>query len=219
MKTKQLATDVKTALSFVEDENFAPTKVNLRNKETGEIIHIAENGDVKVDEPKAVESVKKTLYVKEKFHISNNAYHELAMLNPKLPRLCEITREAKQLNAQSNIYPTPEPTIGVQQSLRARLTKSLQHLITVKQTELLLYSTIKVKITADGTQVSRSLHPLVIAFTIIDEGENPNSADDNHIIALIHCQEKYPEISAAVKDIAEEIAQIDTIKIGQYEFK
>lgn len=219
MKTKQLATDVKTALSFVEDENFAPTKVNLRNKETGEIIHIAENGDVKVDEPKAVGSVKKTLYVKEKFHISNNAYHELAMLNPKLPRLCEITREAKQLNAQSNIYPTPEPTIGVQQSLRARLTKRLQHLITVMQTELLLYSTIKVKITADGTQVSRSLHPLVIAFTIIDEGENPNSADDNHIIALIHCQEKYPEISAAVKDIAEEIAQIDTIKIGQYEFK
>ena len=38
MKTKQLATDVKTALSFVEDVNFAPTKVNLRNKETGEII-------------------------------------------------------------------------------------------------------------------------------------------------------------------------------------
>ena len=62
MKTKQLATDDKTALSFVEDENFAPTKVNLRNKETGEIIHIVENGDVKVDEPKAVESVKKTLY-------------------------------------------------------------------------------------------------------------------------------------------------------------
>ena len=96
MKIKQVATDVKTALSFVEDENFAPTKVNLRNKETCEIIHIAENGDVKVDEPKAEESsVKKTLYVKEKFHISNNAYHELAMLNPKLPRLCEITREAK----------------------------------------------------------------------------------------------------------------------------
>ena len=75
------------------------------------------------------------------------------------------------------------------------------------------------KIIADGTQVSRSLHPLVIAFTIIDEEENPNSADDNHIIALIHCQEKYPEISAAVKDIAKEIALIHTIKIGQYEFK
>ena len=28
------------------------------------IIHIAENGDIKVDEPKAAESVKKTLYVK-----------------------------------------------------------------------------------------------------------------------------------------------------------
>ena len=141
------------------------------------------------------------------------------MLNPELPRLCELTKEAKKLNAQCNIYPTPEPSIGVQQSLRARLTQNLQHLIAVKQTDYLPRSTIKVKITADGTQVSKSLHPLVVAFTIIDEGENPNSADDNHVIALIHCQEKYPEVSAAVKDIAEEIAQLDTIRIGEYEFE
>ena len=67
MMTKQLATDVKTALSFVEDQNFEPTKVNLRNKETGEIIHIAENGDIKVDEPKAVESVSISLIM----HITN----------------------------------------------------------------------------------------------------------------------------------------------------
>ena len=59
----------------------------------------------------------------------------------------------------------------------------------------------------------------MVAFTIIDEGENPNSADDNHFIALIHCQEKYPEVSVAVKDIAEEIAQIDTIRIEEYEFE
>ena len=109
------------------------------------------------------------------------------MLNPELPRLYKITREAKKLNAESNIYSTPEPTIEVQRSLRAHLTKSLQHLITVKQTKLSPHSTVKVKITADGTQVSRSLHPLVVAFTIIDEGENPNFADDNHIIALIYC--------------------------------
>lgn len=57
---------------------------------------------------------------------------------------------------------------------------------------------------------------MVVAFTIIGKGENPNSADDNHIIALIDCQEKYPEVSATVKDIA---TQIDAIKIGEYEFK
>ena len=60
---------------------------------------------------------------------------------------------------------------------------------------------------------------MIVAFTIVDEGETPNSADDNHMTALIHCLEKYPEVSAAVKDIAEEIAQIDTIKIGEYEFE
>ena len=65
MMTKRLTTDVKTALIFVEDENFELAKVNLRNKETGEIVHITENGDIKVDEPKAAESVKKSYMSKK----------------------------------------------------------------------------------------------------------------------------------------------------------
>ena len=59
-----------------------PTKVKLRNKETGEIIPIAENGDVKLDGLKAVESSVKKPYISKKNF--NNVYHELAVLNLKL---------------------------------------------------------------------------------------------------------------------------------------
>ena len=66
-------------------------------------------------------------------------------------------------------------------------------------------SSIKVKITGDGTKVSRSMHILVLAFTILDGNENPNSPTGNHVIAMFNTQEKYEYLSGAVKDISNEI--------------
>ena len=45
-------------------------------------------------------------------------------------------------------------------------------------------SIIKVKINGDGTQVSCSMHVLVLAFTILDGNENPNSPSGKHVIAM-----------------------------------
>ena len=61
------------------------------------------------------------------------------------------------------------------------------------------------KITGDGTQVSRSMHTLVLAFTILDGNENPNSPTGNHVIAMFNTQEKYEYLSEAVKGIVNEI--------------
>ena len=72
---------------------------------------------------------------------------------------------------------------------------------------------IRVKITVDGTQVSRSMHILVIAFTILDGSENPNSPGGNHIIALLNSQEKYEYLSEVVKDITSDIKSIKSLTI------
>ena len=77
---------------------------------------------------------------------------------------------------------------------------------------------IWVKITVDGTQVSRSMHILVIAFTILDGSENPNSPGGNHIIALLNSQEKYKYLSEAVKDITSDIKSIKTLTIDGQNF-
>ena len=60
-------------------------------------------------------------------------------------------------------------------------------------------SSVKVKITGDGTQVSCSMHILVLAFTILDGNENPNSSSGNHTIAMLNAQEKYEYLSQAVQ--------------------
>ena len=44
---------------------------------------------------------------------------------------------------------------------------------------------IRLKITDGGTQVSRSMHILLIAFTILVGLENPNSPGGNHVIAIL----------------------------------
>ena len=52
-------------------------------------------------------------------------------------------------------------------------------------------STIKVKITGNGTQVSRSMHVLVLAFTILDGNENLSLPSGNHVIAMFNAEEKF----------------------------
>ena len=42
--------------------------------------------------------VDQTLYIKERFNMSNQAYHEMAMVNKELPRSCAIIKAAKKLD-------------------------------------------------------------------------------------------------------------------------
>ena len=79
-------------------------------------------------------------------------------------------------------------------------------------------SHIKVKITGDGTQVSHSMHVLVIPHTILNGSENPNLPGGNHIIVMINSQEKYMHLSEAVKDIANEIKLTKSITIDGHNF-
>ena len=57
------------------------------------------------------------------------------------------------------------------------------------------------------------MHILVIAFTILDGSENPNSPGGNHIIALLNSQEKYKYLPETVKDIASDIKSIKSLTI------
>ena len=68
---------------------------------------IDQNGQVKEKNTLSLDSsrntVDQTLYVKEKFNISNKAYHKISMINSRLPRLCSLQNPAKSLHALSFI--------------------------------------------------------------------------------------------------------------------
>ena len=118
---------------------------------------------------------------------------------------------------KSSIRLTPGSALGVQQSLRERLQKVISHLSKV-DSSFNQNSNLKVKITGDGTSVSRSMHCVVIAFTIIRDVASPNSPGGNHTIAILNTTENYGTLAESLVEIADEIKQTQSIKVDTFEF-
>ena len=215
---KQLAKNAENALSFAENEHFTPRHIELENKETGEIMSVHKGGHT-ITKPKPANQeenrLDKTLYIKEKLNISNQTYHELAMVNPDLPRGSMLTKRQKELNRESVIRPVPGKVNGVEQSLTERLKKRISHLANTNPSAI-KDGRVRVKITGDGTRISNSMHSVVIAFVVIEE--QLNSPSGNHTIALLNTREKYDELLESLENIRDEIKQIRTIRVDNVEY-
>ena len=214
---KKIKVDVQAALSFTETENFQPVGVEMINKDTKEIIRIdCRKTDSSLG--RADESVvEKTLYVKERFNISNVAYHELAQINPQLPRQSSLAKASKEMNSEFKIQPTPGNTTGVQQSISDRLRVRLCHVLK-SNPSFASKESIRIKITGDGTVVSRSLRLVVIAFSLLVDEENSSSPHGNHTIALIKTTEDYGNMAEALKTVTEDVKTMSTISVNGVTF-
>ena len=216
-RQQQITKDIQTALLFAQDENFRPTKVEVLNEETGKIMCIDQDGQVKEKEntlPKDCSNkvIDQTLHVKEKFNISNKAYHEISMINSGLPRLRTLQNAAKCLDTLSCVYPTPGKLIGVQQSLKERL-QSIVKKLAKYDPSFHSKQKLSVKITGDGTYVSRSMHIVIIAFTLVYDEKNSGSPLGNHTLALINCGEEYEKLAEALKGLLDEIENLKSIQV------
>ena len=138
--------------------------------------------------------------------MSNQTYHALTQVHKELPRTNSIIKTAKKMNEGYTIRPIPGTFKGVQQSLKDHLKTIIEKRNYVPES-----NTIKVKLTGDGTVVSRNVHLVVIAYTIIDTHGNPNSPRGNHTIALINTTENYDNLSESLKDLTTEIAELKSI--------
>lgn len=167
--------------------------------------------------PTLIWSSIKHFYIKERFNLSNQAYHELAMVNMELPRTSALIKRARELDSNSLIRPTPGKVVGIQQSLREQLEKRIQILVKTHPS-LAESASIRVKVTGDGTHISHSMHAVVIAFTIVEDGANPNSPGGNHTIALLNAKESYAELAEALEDIQDEIKHLESVKVDEKEF-
>ena len=129
-RIRQVANKVQAAVSFANDEHFKATKIELTNEQTGDIKYTSgQMLTVKQVSPEASSSsssnvVDQTLYVKEKFNVFHEAYHEMARVNPEMPRLSKLLKKAATFNTKSTINPVPGRLQGVQQSIRDCLEKN-----------------------------------------------------------------------------------------------
>lgn len=96
--------------------------------------------------------------------------------------------------------------------LKERLIKRIETLVQVNPS-IAENANIRVKITGDGTCISRSMHAIVIAFTVIEDGENSNSPRSNHTIALLNAGKDYDQLSESLEDIQDEIKQLKSITV------
>ena len=214
-KKKQLSTDVFSSLSYLEDDHFEPVQCELKNKETGELICVRPNQKPTTVKEKLSESeevLKKTMYVKERFNLSNEAYHELSMVNKSLPRSYAMQKKKTEINSKSTIYQITGEITGVRQSVLGQLNKVVTYLVKIDQS-FKQHQNIRVKITGDGTSVSRSMHCIVIAFSIIRDSANPNSPGGNHTVAILNTLEDYNSLAGSLKEVTNEIKDIKSITI------
>jgi len=217
-RKKVLAHDVEHALNFCEEKGFKAHSVEFQNVDTGQIdvLDIStgtfsgkENCEVTTN------SAHSLLYVKDKFSISDKAFHELSSITPILPKVGEVKKIAKKLNSEIEIKPTPNNIIGVQQSLRLRLTTCLSRLIEQASTDGKDFpNKIGVKLTGDGTRIARGLNIINFAFTILEDNR-AQSASGNHVFAILKTTEGYDEILAGLQDICDEARDIEVISIDQ----
>lgn len=79
-------------------------------------------------------------------------------------------------------------------------------------------SAVRVKITGDGTQISRNLHTVVVAFTVIEKRANPTSSHGNHTVAILNVNEQYEDLAEGLRDIRNEIKQLKGVTVDNVEY-
>ena len=164
---KKVEHDAKIALSFTETENFKPVSVKLLNKDTKELMDVDWNEATVSSMHKKDEKslVKKTLYIKDRYNISDVSYHELAMINGELPRISTVTKVMKELNTKYTLYPTTGKAVAVQQFFKERLGVQIHCLLKLNPS-CALDRHICVKITGDDTVVSCSLYLVARVYNV-----------------------------------------------------
>ena len=91
-----------------------------------------------------VDLVSMMLYVKDRYNVSGSTHHEMASLCSGMPRHYCLKEKISELNKNWKISPTPEGTVGVQQSLEEHLAMCVQWLVSVFTPFFLLHVHVNV---------------------------------------------------------------------------
>ena len=209
-RKKEIAGDIKSASRFYELKGFKINSVELQNNDTGkcEILDV-KDGSFSEKENTNSNNLNAVLYVKDKYTISNEALHELSMVAHGLPKSSKVKKLAHSINSEFEIYPIPNGIVGVQQSLKTRVTICLTSLSEITD----LPSTIKIKLTGDGTRIARGFNVVNFAFTILEKGGRASSVLGNHSVAILKVSESYDELFNGLQDICQEAQDLEEVTI------
>ena len=211
---RQKLQQVKDAVdSVLCDENLEVIDVTVKDKQSDSMLNLADKHPHVPSTDDNSNILNLLLYAKERFRISDSAYHELSMLFPVLPRTCQVKQRVKELNEQWEIYPTPEGSLGVQQSLKKQQIARVEHLLHISPMNAPFRSSglIRVKLTGDSTNTNiGKLHVVTFGFTIPEAGMGAKSAAGNYPLCIIKDTEDYEQLKISLSDVLKDIQDIHT---------
>ena len=108
---RQMVTVCETSLSFLGLNNFVVAKVEIfhENTQEYETLTLVDKEDIQTSSRtetltnEEIDEINLLLYTKERFNISNEAYHEFAMICKDLPRSWKVQERIKALNSKCNL--------------------------------------------------------------------------------------------------------------------
>ena len=124
-----------SSLAWLNAEGYSVMKVTLHDDSSGEITTLdmpSANLLGPQEDPPAdteLDELNMMLYIKDRFNVSGGAYHEMAQLCKTMPRHYQLKQRKAELNTLWDIYPTPNGSCGVQQSLKQRLQSCVEQLV------------------------------------------------------------------------------------------
>ena len=210
-------------LAFLGLHDFVATKVEVFNRDTNkyetfELLPLEEELQLnKENEPKEltdgdIDNVNMWLYLKDKFNLSDDAWHEIAMKAKDLPRLYGLKKRMAELNKMWNLKPTPGEADGVQVKLADSLRKNVE---TLQQNGLLHPGdTIKVKLNGDGTNIGKTLSVVNFAHTILNEKQHAMGEKGNYILAIIKITESHENLRESLADLIDEMSNLTDITVN-----
>ena len=219
VKKKQISADVTTALSSCKSTKpLTPTTVHFATGDENESMVLDLNKGKFISHSSTTsmnnENCNKSsavLYVKEKFAISDRAYHEISLISHDLPRKNDLKKLSEIFDHESRVLSCPNGITGVQQSLQDRLHVRLQNIL---KTRSKIPTKVRVKLSGDGTNVARSMHIINFTFTVLEEMNHRNSPAGNHTLAILKTSEKYECLAAGLADICREIESCSIIEFN-----
>ena len=221
VKRKRAASCV-ASLAWLESEDCVPLKLTVQNRQSGAIETLVLNeeacrtvfGQEHILDQE-MDIINMILFVKDRLHISGQAYHELAKICKALPRHWKLKERIAELNHLWNVYPTPHGTVGVQQSLEERLLIRVKQLQQVSPPGAELFQTkkVRVKLSGDGTNIGKRLHVINFTFTLLDEGSVAYGYEGNHTLAVLKEPENYESLAKGLEDIRLEVECLKQIVV------
>ena len=79
--------------------------------------------------PLSIDTVNMMLFVKDKYNVSGQAYHEMRKVCKQMPTHYKVKKRIAEINTMWKNRPTPNGTVGMQQSLKVRLRPRISRLL------------------------------------------------------------------------------------------